>query len=384
VDVQTGFDESRPAYQRVLTAVRAGQVDLLLLWKYDRLGRDDGEYISRANELVRRRIRIVSVVEDENPPFVIKLMGLLANEESANTSKRVIANMRTRAEMGYWTNRAPFGYLVVRIGDDGKYATLVPDPLTALVVRELFEMASRGEMGLPALVQWLNVQKDTAGNPLRPLQGLVFTWRTVRHMLTNPTYVGMVRRVQQRSKLEERRVLPADEQIWVQGKHEALVSRELFDNVQVMLASRRGRSHGNVPSGRYLLTGLVRCGVCSRRMRGHLLRRASWPESRKPDAQYRCDQLGHGSVGMRWLDAWVEACVGRLPITETTVALVDTYYAERDTVSPARIERLQAERDELERKLSALTDLLLADPNPIVRRTFDRKSEETQCPHRGD
>lgn len=374
VDTMSGLDDDRPAYQRMLAAVRAGQIDAVLVWKYDRLGRNDTEMIGLTNELVRRRVRMASAVEGENPPFVVKLLGLLAAEESANTSKRVTAQMRMRTELGYWTNRAPLGYTVVRAGEDGKMATLEADPLTAPIVRELFERAAVGDMGIPSLVDWLNNASDAEGNPLRPWASAVFTQSTVRDMLHNTTYVGEVRRERRASKVDGYRILDADEQIHAQGKHEAIVPRDLFDAVQQELRERTRRHYGNIATGNYLLSGLLVCGVCRRRMQGHSLRLRRWPADHKPDRTYRCDQRGHGTAGMVWLDRWVLACVSALPLTEDAISAVRTLLANRDGNAPGRIDALQKERADLEHKLSTLGDMLLSDPTPAVRRMFDAKS----------
>lgn len=79
---------------------------------------------------------------------------------------------------------------------------------------------------------------------------------------------------------------------------------------------------------------------------------------------------------MTWIDAWVLACVATLPLTENAVAAVRALLTDRDGNAAGRIDRLQIERADLERKLSTLGDMLLADPTPVVRHMFDGKSAE--------
>jgi hypothetical protein len=195
-------------------------------------------------------------------------------------------------------------------------------------------------------------------------------------MLGNPTYMGMVCRKWRRSKVDGLRLLDPDEQIWSQGQHEPIVPRELFETVQMARRTRHRDGQGNVRTGRYLLGGLLRCGKCGRRMQGHSLRLTAWSSEHLNSYTYRCDINGHGSCGLRWVDRWVLDCVAALPITEEAIAAVHTLLANRDGNTPGRIEALQAERADLERKLSTLGDMLLAGPNPIVRRMFDAKSTE--------
>ena len=99
-DVQSGLDTDRVAYQRVLELARGRTVDVVLVWRLDRFGRDDGEAIARLKDMAKLSVRVVSATEGEQSPFMQKLVFLLANEESRRTAERVRPAMRKRAAVG--------------------------------------------------------------------------------------------------------------------------------------------------------------------------------------------------------------------------------------------------------------------------------------------
>ena len=138
-DVQSGLDNERVAYQRALDLARSRSIDVVLVWRLDRFGRDDAEALPRLREFARLQVRVVSATEGEQSAFLQKLMFLLANEESRRTSERVRPAMRKRVEEGLWMGKPPFGYRM----DPTARGRLVIDDATAdqLFWRHVAELA---------------------------------------------------------------------------------------------------------------------------------------------------------------------------------------------------------------------------------------------------
>jgi site-specific DNA recombinase len=358
VDVQSGLEtEKRAGYQRLLAACRARRVDVILVYRYDRLGRDDAELIARGKELGRLKVQRLSVTEGERDDFMLKLGDLLAHRESAEISKRVTPAMRKRAEQGLWTSRNPYGYLPD--AERGK-GYLKVDEDAAAIVRELFRRAAEG-VAVHALVNWLNTLTTPAGQRLQSPRGGYFSTQWVRYVLTNPVYLGQVRQGMKRhSRIDGVYARPVEEQYHGQGLQPALIEQETFDRVQALIATHppfRKRATDR----QWLLTGMVRCAVCGRRMQGRWVIRADQRERgvRYTSYRYYCARSGHGVQGGKRLDAYVLEQVARLAIDPEMVATVQTILAARQQQQPERITEVKATRARLERRLKDATDLLL-------------------------
>lgn len=143
------------------------------------------------------------------------------------------------------------------------------------------------------------------------------------------------------------------EWVWSQAPiHEALVARERFDAAQAMFATNKRRAPRRAEEGRhYLLSGLLHCAVCGRRMQGQ------WNHGR---AYYRCkyptDYPDRGgdhpkSVYVKeeallpGLDGWLGELFDQEHLDDTCDALAKAAEPDPDE---------QARRDEIRRRISAL------------------------------
>ena len=161
--------------------------------------------------------------------------------------------MREAASRGFFLgSKAPFGYTRVKVNDGVKERpTLEVDPATAPVVREIFESSLRGN-GLKEICRELN-DRGVTNRGKRWYKG------GLHYLLTNEPYTGAA--VWGRTSKGEK----ATDPVRVEGAWEALVPRELFDAVQQAMRDRAPakRKPGRVGS-KFLLSGLLRCGVYGR------------------------------------------------------------------------------------------------------------------------
>ncbi|NGY65322.1 recombinase family protein [Lentzea sp. NEAU-D13] len=242
------------------------------------------------------------------------LLGAQAQREVARARQRVLAAMRsqTRVQGRFLGGRPPYGY---RLVDGGRHPNpvhgrwgrrvrvLAPDPVTAPWVRWMFAERARGRT-VASLARELNDRgvvcpsgADRERNTHR--SGERWIVRTVAMILENPRYTG--RQVWNRSSTTGHgaggrtggrgsgalRYNPVSEwEVSERIAHEPLVDDERFVAVQGMRVAKPAKD-GEVR--RYLLAGLVVCGLCGRRMDGH------WVHGR---AGYRC-RHGFTSVKRR-------------------------------------------------------------------------------------
>lgn len=148
--------------------------------------------------------------------------------------------------------RAPFGYQKSEL-DRNK---LVPDPVTSIVVRKIFELAYSG-IGVNAIVRYLNEKEIPTPVQFARSNGLnendnngdeSWNSRSVKYILTNRTYTGML------IQGKEKRV--------VAGTHEALVYVNVFDSIQKSFQTRAFNLAPKDQLTENLLKGKIICGCC--------------------------------------------------------------------------------------------------------------------------
>ena len=171
--------------------------------------------------------------------MMLQMLGVFAEFERTTIVERVVAGMERAASQGRWVmGKVPYGYV-----RDKDSKLIVPEPMQAVVVRRIFDLYVTGQKGIKSIANILNSAGFATKN------GMPFAHPIVHAIVSNPIYVGRVRfRGQEFS-----------------GLHEALVDEETYERAQALLAER-SESHalrrGN-PSD-YLLSGVVRCGLCER------------------------------------------------------------------------------------------------------------------------
>ena len=124
----------------------------------------------------------------------------------------------------------------------------------AEIVRFIFNEYSKGK-GYKAITNQINKlgYKTKKGND--------FSVGSIRDILTNPVYIGEIRYNVRQNWSEKRRRNINPNPIRVKGKHEAIIDRELWDKVQLILESKKGKP-SRIYDGEYPLTGILRCPKC--------------------------------------------------------------------------------------------------------------------------
>ena len=266
--------------------------DVILVWKFSRFTRKREHAVAFKSMLRRKGIRVVSITEQAEDNATGRLLeGIIESVDefySENLARDVVRGMREAASRGFFlASNAPFGYKRVKVNDGVKERpTLEVDLTTAPVVSEIFEKSLRGS-GLKEICKELN-DRGMTNRGKRWYKG------TLHYVLRDEAYTGTA--VWGRTSKGEKTQDP----VRVEGAWSALISRELFDDVQQAMRDRAPKVRRPARVGsRFLLSGLLKCGVCGRPYSAQGSKSGQF-------AYYICGTLfreGAGACSARYLNA---------------------------------------------------------------------------------
>lgn len=239
----------RPEFQKVLKLIESPKYRAVLVVEVSRLGRPDMEEIGRLSKIFRYTNTLVVTPmmtfdianEYERDMFERELKR--GNEYLEYTKKLLSRGRELSVKSGnYVCSKPVFGYDKITIMDGKKKCpTLTINEDEANIVRMIFNWYVNENIGTQTIANRLNEMG------LAPPQAVVRTPDSIRKVLENPTYIGKVRwntrkgvHVVEDGKIRKTRPLNTGEDyILCDGKHEAIISEELFQAAQ----EKRGKSH---------------------------------------------------------------------------------------------------------------------------------------------
>lgn len=266
----------RPQVRQLLEDVGAGLWDGVLVMDVDRLGRGDSidqgvimQTFMYASVLIVTPDKVYDPTDDSDAEFFeIKLF--FSRREYSMIKKRMQRGRLASALDGCYMGARPvYGYERVKLqGRKGWSLKIVPEK--AGIVRAVFDWYAHGmdgqDVGAAVIADRLN------GMGLRTDLGNRFKPSYIRHMLQNPVYIGKVQwnqRTTQYAIRDGKRVstrLKCADPILVDGQHEPIIDRVLFDHVQQMFATHEKRPKNKMAQVANPLAGLVICSECGRMM----------------------------------------------------------------------------------------------------------------------
>ena len=247
-DVESGVSRTRPGFQRLQADARAGQFDVVLAWKSDRLARS-GSAMGDLLDAVGRRVGVETVKETFNLQTA-ELMAAIAKMERQNFVERSLMGKKGAARAG----RIPAGRPLYGYRKDAKGRPVV-DEHEAIVVSRLFHEYANERQGVPTIMRTLQAEfgfRRTAANAYL--------------MLRNATYAGRM--------VYDGVAIPCP----------AIVDRAIWDRTQNLLTKKTiTASRGNTQVS-YALQGLITCAGCGRLLAARTRREKNGRTKR----YYRC------------------------------------------------------------------------------------------------
>ncbi len=231
----------RPVFNELLTDIRSDKFNGILTWAPDRLSRNAGDLgslvdLMDVDKLAQIRTFSQSFRNNPNEKFLLMILCSQAKLENDNRGVNVKRGIRAKCEMGWRPCMPPIGYYNRAMAG---VKDIVVDNERASYVKEMFVRAANGESG-QTLKFWLD------STPFRTRAGAFITKSQVYCMLRNPFYYGEFQ-------------YPKKSGTWYKGKHEPLISRQLFDEVGKKLYAPPRSKWGEKY---FAFKGLVKCRGC--------------------------------------------------------------------------------------------------------------------------
>jgi site-specific DNA recombinase len=234
---------TRPALQELLKEVEKNPVEAVIIYKIDRFARNVGDFDRIYKEFKAKGVKLLSICEGdlmEGNSLIPNIFASVAQWESEVIGQRTRDAMIEKFEQGWQPSPIYIGYRSV--GGEDEKKTSEPDPYVAPIIKELFELYATGNYSIISLQEWLSSKNLTSRS------GTNLGHNVINNILNNPYYFGLIRWRGQ-SKI---------------GKHRPIITKDLFDTCQYVLAKHRSflvrrRKYD------YLLRGFLYCFHCGQR-----------------------------------------------------------------------------------------------------------------------
>lgn len=298
--------ETRNEFERMTNDGKQGKFDLIIAWNTDRLARNVDEMTVYRTEMRQCGVQITTVIEPSavvdprilTPKFKSqeKILNFFNDWKAEADNETRVARFSLgkigKAKKGINPCKVGYGYrkmVIYENGDpDKKKEEDVVIEKEAIVIREIYFIYDTKGWGFRRIADYLNLKGIPSPN------GGLWSYSTIKYILQNPTYTGLVRwgwRLSQ-SKASRTRLRQGHEGIIVQGKHQSIVEPEQFQRVQDKMIIR-AKLGGRAVASKGLLSGLIYCGRCG----GHGYLWSSKATNKNPSgAAYLCSNYSqHGT-----------------------------------------------------------------------------------------
>lgn len=261
----SGGNIERPALKRLLDDIRAGKIDIVVVYKVDRISRSLTDFANIIQIFDQHNVSFVSVTQNFNTTssmgrLTLNILLSFAQFEREVIGERIRDKFAASRRKGIFMGGAvPLGYRA-----ENRKRHIIPEE--AGLVRHIYKRY----IEKPSITQLLKELNDAGHRTKHYISGTgkerggnLFDKQYVYHILRNPLYIGKA--------VHKGNVYD--------GQHEAIIDQDSFDKVQVIFAenisqrtSRRNLMRNKNPA---LLRGLVRCTCCNSVLTPTFVRRKS-------------------------------------------------------------------------------------------------------------
>ena len=339
--------EKRPAFQLMVATAKQTPppFDTIFVWKFSRFARNQEESLVYKNLLKKNGVAVASISEPSggDSPFsglIESVISWMDEYYLTNLSGEVRRGMKEKSMRGEAMGRPPFGY-------DVKGKILVPN-YSADIVRYIYEQYAAGK-------SYRAIATALVNNGVKLANGDDPNGQAVRYILKNPAYIGKIRWDESASANYNSPGYQAKLSELPDGKHEPLVTLELWNAVQKRMASRSGNPRYQRENRKgFMLKGLMRCSSCG----ATLIDITGY--SRKETPRLQCYRYGRGQCKVSHFITMERAEAAVLDALETVIGSGSFVFAPKKPpeTKPNRDwdKLIGQERNRLERARNAFLD----------------------------
>ncbi|MCH7686169.1 MAG: recombinase family protein [Planctomycetes bacterium] len=362
----------------------------IIVWDQDRFGRFDsieaGHWI---HPLRQAGVQLVTVSDGPidwsdfsgRVIYTIKQEG--KHQFLRDLSRNVLRGKLAAALRGDWLGKTPFGYVI-----ENK-RLILGDPAKVQLVRDVFAWYLAGD-SVRRITRRLNEQGKTTPS------GTLWDPSTIQRMLKRIAYTGTFKwNVQNQGKyhgiidgeVSEAQSVSNLEKDWIviPENHPAIIDQQDFDDVQVRLSARKRRTTPHQNGGKFVLTGLLRCGKCGGPMFGTIPRKGQAVQyvCSRDHSTGSCDRNATKQVEL--LQHVIDTVVDRFTDPDVVSRLRDELHRQvKSTTFKTNPEAIRRQMETVDTKLSKAKRRLVeveSDMVPIVSdhiRELTSKRDELQ------
>ncbi len=351
----------RPKFFKLVQFLSKGLFKGFICFSWDRISRNQGD-----DTIIRKLMKsgvdvhFVYATYDKSSSGALHMDidGMFAEHHSRVTSEKVTIATWNLRNKGVCTYKAPIGYL-----NEGTMEHKPFDPIRAPIIKKMFEMYSNGDWSLADLARYATEQGFTT-NPMRPRRtkeemlaedddekinkekvSKIIEANSLQKILSNKFYTG--------------RIL-GNEGVWLTSvSHEALISDELFENVQLMLKKKKTSLY-YTDKIKHIHRGMIRCSVCERLYTPYTRKGILYFGTRCPKG---CDNTKK-NFNLNFLEEKVGELISNLSFTDAELAEIDA--RTKNDITTFENKRLKEIEQNDRRKKKVREDLTYLRTNKLT------------------
>lgn len=279
-DGYTGTNFNRPGFKRMLADIKSHKVDTVIVKDLSRLGREHIE-VDYYTQIYFPENNITFIIISENMvitpksryDMMLPLRSVINEMLPAEVSQKVRQAFDAKTKNGEFLHPwIPYGYKKSTTEKN----KLVIDEANAPVVVKIFELSGYYGKGLTEIAEYLYENKILSPKALKEYSKGdysnpdPYSWgrSSIHNLLRNEVYTGKIINGKTRKiNFKSNKIIHVDESEWsvCENAHEAIISQDLFDEVQKKLSSRKRDIKGNRAEN--IFRGLLVCADCGGTMR---------------------------------------------------------------------------------------------------------------------
>jgi len=235
----------RPVFSELLGDVKDEKFNAILTWAPDRLSRNAGDLGTVVDLMDEKKLLSIRTFgqtfsNSPNEKFLLMILCSQAKLENDNRGINVKRGLRARCELGLWPTTAATGYIKERRLDRKNECLIDPD--RAPVIKQIFEKVAHEQWSGRKVYHWLKFDLNFRTH----LGKKHLSLGNIYKILENTFYYGEFE-------------YPRGGGIWYKGKHDPIITKELFDAVHTQL---KGNQLKTRKDKEFAFTRIMTCGLC--------------------------------------------------------------------------------------------------------------------------